>query len=125
MKQSQGTSGKGDGDSFEWDEDSSLGAGGWRGKNNRGRNKENEDKEERLMEGHHAVEVSNDEFEASAGEVLDLLYEILEADGQTPNGADLSKHDRARLRLVCAGGVLKMMRNQHVQHRLMTIPRYV
>ena len=70
------------------------------------------------------VEVTKDVLEASAGEVLDLLYEILDADGQTPNGAELSRADKARLRLVSAGGVLKMMRNQYVQHRLLDTPRW-
>jgi len=89
---------------------------------------EEEDKAEQsslhLGEVSALVEVSKDELEASAGEVLDLLYEILEADGQTPNGAELSREDKARLRLVSAGGVLKMMRNQYVQHRLLDTPRW-
>ena len=97
------------------------------------------------------VRVPKEELEASAGEVLDLLYEILEAEGQTPNGATLSKQDKvslslpladllarvcddgagtntwvytqARLRLVSAAGVLKLMRNPEVQHRLLTTSR--
>ncbi len=70
------------------------------------------------------AEVPQSELEASAGEVLDLLYEVLDAEGQTHNNMELSKADRARLRLVCAGGVLKMMRNQYVQHRLLDTARW-
>jgi hypothetical protein len=76
---------------------------------------------------------------------------VLEAEGESPDGANLTRAEKvgmlsvtsslfywrtatdvklcwllmrqARVRLVCAGGVLKLMRNRHVQHRLMTTDR--
>ncbi|TFJ85174.1 hypothetical protein NSK_003597 [Nannochloropsis salina CCMP1776] len=77
-----------------------------------------------LNENSSLVEVSQDELEASASEVLDLLYEILKAEGRLPSRVELSKKDKARLRIVSAGGILKLMRNQYVQHRLLDAPRW-
>jgi hypothetical protein len=83
--------------------------------------------------------------------VIGMYLQVLEAEGESPDGANLNRAEKvgmlsvtftlfywrtaadvklcwllmrqARVRLVCAGGVLKLMRNRHVQHRLMTTDR--